>query len=124
MSKAISTENAPAALGPYCQARVTGDLIFTSGQLGIDPADGKLKEGVEEQARQSMKNLGAVLGEAGSGYDKMIRTMIFLADINDFAVVNKVYESFFDGEFPARSCVQAAALPAGGLVEIECIAEI
>ena len=124
MAKTITTQKAPAALGPYCQAKVSGNLVFTSGQLGIDPATGKLQEGVEAQAKQSLINLGNVLEAAGSSHDKIVRTMIFLKDIGDFAAVNEVYKSFFATEFPARSCVQAGDLPANGLVEIECIAEI
>lgn len=121
--ESIFTENAPKAVGPYVQAVKTGGMIYCSGQLGINPAEGKLAEGVEAQAHFSMKNLGAVLQEAGSGYGKIVKTSIFLADMDDFAVVNEVYKSYFDGEYPARSCVQVAKLPLGGLVEIECIAE-
>ncbi len=121
--ESIFTENAPKAVGPYVQAVKTGGMIYCSGQLGINPAEGKLAEGVEAQAHFSMKNLGAVLQEAGSGYGKIVKTSIFLADMGDFAVVNEVYKSYFDGEYPARSCVQVAKLPLGGLVEIECIAE-
>ena len=118
----IATVNAPGAVGPYVQAVKAGGTVYCSGQLGIDPATGKLKEGVEEQAHQSMRNLGAVLKEAGSCYDFIVKTTIFLADINDFAAVNQVYKSYFGESYPARSCVQVAKLPLGGLVEIECIA--
>lgn len=118
----IATVNAPGAVGPYVQAVKAGGTVYCSGQLGIDPATGKLKEGVEEQAHQSMKNLGAVLKEAGSCYDCIVKTTIFLADMNDFAAVNQVYKSYFGESYPARSCVQVAKLPLGGLVEIECIA--
>ena len=119
----IHTDDAPKAVGPYVQAVKTGGVIYCSGQLGLNPENGKICEGVEAQAHQSLKNLGAVLKEAGSSYGKVIKTSIFLADMDDFAVVNEVYKSYFDGEFPARSCVQVAKLPLGGLVEIECIAE-
>lgn len=119
----IHTDNAPKAVGPYVQAVKAGGMIYCSGQLGLNPADGMLAEGVEAQAHQSMKNLGAVLKEAGSGYSKIVKTSIFLADIADFAVVNEVYQSYFEGAFPARSCVEVANLPKGGLVEIECVAE-
>ena len=119
----IHTDDAPKAVGPYVQAVKTGGVIYCSGQLGLNPENGKLCESVEAQAHQSLKNLGAVLKEAGSSYGKVIKTSIFLADMDDFAVVNEVYKSYFDGEFPARSCVQVAKLPLGGLVEIECIAE-
>lgn len=118
----IATTNAPGAVGPYVQAVKVNGMVFCSGQLGIDPAAGKLPEGVEAQAHQSMKNMGAILKEAGSDYSKVIKTTIFLADMDDFAKVNEIYKSYFDGEYPARSCVQVAKLPLGGLVEIECIA--
>ena len=119
----IHTDKAPAAVGPYIQAAKTGGMVYCSGQLGLDPKTGQLPEGVEAQARQAMKNMGAVLEAAGSGYDKVIKTTIFLADMDDFAAVNAIYESYFDGNFPARSCVEAARLPKGGLVEVECIAQ-
>lgn len=122
MVKTIATEKAPKALGPYCQARVAGGLIFTSGQLGIDPAAGTLQEGTAAQAKQAMINLGAVLAAAGAGYDDIVKTVIFLDDVADFGAVNEVYASFFEEAVPARSCVEVAALPAGALVEIECIA--
>ena len=120
----IHTEQAPAAVGPYVQAVKVGGMIYCSGQLGLNPEDGTLAEGVEAQAHQSLKNLGAVLKAVGSDYGKIVKTSIFLADIGDFAVVNEVYKTYFDGEFPARSCVEVANLPKGGLVEIECIAEV
>ena len=124
MSKqVIHTDAAPKAVGPYVQAMKVGGLIFTSGQLGIDSSTGKLAEGIEAQAHQSMKNVGAILSEAGSGYEKAIKCTIFVQDLADFGTVNKIYESYFCGNFPARSCVQVAKLPLGGLVEIECIAE-
>lgn len=119
----IHTEQAPAAVGPYVQAVKAGGMIYCSGQLGLNPEDGTLAEGVEAQAHQSLKNLGAVLKAAGSDYGKIVKTSIFLADIGDFAVVNEVYKAYFQGDFPARSCVEVANLPKGGLVEIECIAE-
>ena len=123
MSKqVIHTEKAPAAVGPYVQAVKYGGVVYTSGQLGIDPAVGKLAEGVEAQAHQSMKNIGAILSEAGTDYSKVIKCTIFVQDLGDFGTVNKIYESYFAGNFPARSCVQVAKLPLGGLVEIECIA--
>ncbi|RGZ00098.1 RidA family protein [Clostridium sp. AM58-1XD] len=120
----ISTNKAPGAVGPYVQAIKSNGMVYCSGQLGIDVSIGKLPEGVEAQAHCSMKNLGAILEEAGSGYKKIVKTTIFLADMNDFAAVNKIYESYFGGDFPARSCFQVAKLPLGGLVEIECIAEV
>ena len=120
----IATTNAPGAVGPYVQAvKVTG-MVYCSGQLGIDPAVGKMPEGVEAQAHCSMKNMGAILKEAGSDYSKIVKTTIFLADMNDFAKVNEIYKSYFGEEYPARSCVQVAKLPLGGLVEVECIAYV
>lgn len=120
----VFTERAPKAVGPYVQAVKKDGVVYCSGQLGIDAKTGRLAEGVEDQARCSMKNLGAVLEAAGSGYPKVLKTLIFLTDMKDFAAVNQIYESYFEGSYPARSCVQAASLPLGGLVEIECIAEI
>jgi 2-iminobutanoate/2-iminopropanoate deaminase len=118
----IKTQHAPAAIGPYSQAIRAGDLIFASGQLGLDPQTGKLQEGVEAQARQALANVKAVLQAADSSVDRVIKTTIFLADINDFAKVNAIYGETFNHEPPARSTVQVAALPLGGLVEIEVIA--
>ena len=124
MKNIVNTSKAPAAIGPYVQAVRTEGLLFTSGQLGIDPATGKLPEGVEAQAHRSMKNLGAVLEEAGSDFSKVVKTTIFLADMDDFAKVNEIYKSYFGETYPARSCVQVAKLPLGGLVEVECIAYV
>ncbi|MFR8549413.1 MAG: RidA family protein, partial [Lachnospiraceae bacterium] len=118
----IATTKAPGAVGPYVQAAKAGEMVYCSGQLGLDPETGKLEDGVEAQAHRSMKNLGAVLEKAGSDYGRIVKTTIFLADMDDFAKVNEVYKSYFDGDYPARSCVQVAKLPLGGLVEIECIA--
>ncbi|MCI8650066.1 MAG: RidA family protein [Anaerotruncus sp.] len=120
----IATTNAPGAVGPYVQATRFDNLVYCSGQLGIDVALGKLAASVEEQAHCSMKNLGAILKEAGSDYSKILKTTIFLTDMNDFATVNEVYKSYFDGQYPARSCIQVAKLPLGGQVEIECIAAL
>ena len=120
----IFTENAPKAVGPYVQAVKSKGMIYVSGQLGIDVAAGGLAEGVEAQAHCSMKNLGAILKEAGADYKNIVKTTIFLTDMNDFVAVNKIYESYFGGNFPARSCVQVAKLPLGGLVEVECVAEL
>ena len=119
----IATEKAPAAVGPYSQAIRAGDLVFTAGQLGLDPATGKLVEGgVEAQARQALTNLQAVLEAAGSSLKRVVKVTVFLQDINDFRAVNGVYAQFFTQEPPARSAVQVAALPLGGLIEIEAIA--
>lgn len=119
----IHTDKAPAAVGPYIQAAKVNGMVYCSGQLGLIPETGMLAEGIEAQAHQAMKNMGAVLAAAGSDYSKIVKTTIFLADINDFAVVNGIYESYFEGSFPARSCVEVAKLPKGGLMEVECIAE-
>lgn len=118
----LNTAKAPGAVGPYVQGIRAGELVVCSGQLGIDPATGKMPETVAEQAHCSMKNMGAILAEAGCDYSSIIKTTIFLADMGDFAVVNEIYKSYFDGSYPARSCVQVAKLPLGGLVEIECMA--
>lgn len=118
----IATQAAPAAIGPYSQAVKLGDMLYTSGQLGIDMKTGKLAEGVENQAHCAMKNLGAILQEAGMDYGCIVKTTIFLQDLADFSAVNAIYESYFPGAFPARSCVQVAKLPLGGLVEIEAVA--
>lgn len=120
----IFTEKAPKAVGPYVQGIKCNGMIYCSGQLGINPVEGKLVEGIENQTHFSMKNLGAILEAAGSDYKKIVKTTIFLVDMNDFAVVNKIYESYFNENFPARSCFQVAKLPLGGLVEVECIAEV
>ena len=120
----IATTNAPGAVGPYVQAVKVNGMVYCSGQLGIDPAVGKMPEGVEAQAHCSMKNMGAILKEAGSDYSKIVKTTIFLADMNDFEKVNEIYKSYFGEEYPARSCVQVAKLPLGGLVEVECIAYV
>jgi 2-iminobutanoate/2-iminopropanoate deaminase len=121
--KVVATENAPAAVGPYSQAICAGDFIFTAGQLGMDPGTGKLVEGgVEAQAHQALTNLRAVLGAGGSSLDRVVKMTVFLQDINDFKAVNGVYAQFFTQDPPARSAVQVAALPLGGLVEIEAVA--
>jgi len=118
----VTTAGAPGAIGPYSQAIAVDDLLFCSGQLGLDPATGELVEGVEAQTERSLKNLVAILDAAGMGMSDVVKTTIFLADIDDFAAVNAVYARFMPEPPPARSTVQAAALPKGGLVEIEAIA--
>jgi 2-iminobutanoate/2-iminopropanoate deaminase len=120
--QAISTGGAPGALGPYSQAIRSGDMLFCSGQLGIDPGTGELADGVEAQADRALRNLQSVLDAAGLGFDDVVKTTIFLADIADFAAVNEVYGRFMPSPPPARSTVQVAALPKGGLVEVEAIA--
>ena len=120
--QAVSTTAAPAAIGPYSQAIASGGLVICSGQLGLDPATGELVAGVEAQAERALKNLAAVLDAAGLGFGDVVKTTIFLADMGDFAAVNEVYARFMPDPPPARSTVQVAALPKGGLVEIEAIA--
>jgi len=120
----IKTPHAPAALGPYSQGVKVGNLIYTAGQLGLDPATGKLVEGLEAQTEQALQNLAAILEAAGSRLENVIKTTCFLADINDFKAFNGVYARYFTANPPARSTVQAGALPAAGLVEIEVVALI
>ena len=120
----IETTNAPAAIGPYSQGFITGNLVYTSGQLGINPATGEFDSNtIEGQTRQSLQNISAILEAAGTDMSKVVKTMCFLKNISDFAAFNAEYEKFFPNK-PARSCVEAAALPKGGLVEIEVIAEL
>jgi len=118
----IDTKNAPGAIGPYSQAYETNGLIFTSGQLPVVPADGTIPEGIAAQAEQSCKNVGAILEAAGSGFDKVVKTTCFLANIADFAAFNEVYAKFFVSK-PTRSCFAVKDLPRGALCEIEAIAE-
>jgi 2-iminobutanoate/2-iminopropanoate deaminase len=122
MNKTITAENAPAAVGPYCHAKLAGNTLYTSGQLGLSPATGELPQGVEAQATQALENLQAVLAAAGMTCADVVKTTVFLADINDFAAINAIYARYFTGEAPARSCVQVAALPKGALFEIEAVA--
>ena len=121
-NKVIAAQNAPAALGPYSHAVLAGNTLYISGQLGLDPATGALAASVTEQAEQGLKNLGAILQAAGMDYGDVVKTTVFLADMGDFAAVNEVYARFFTSNFPARSCVQAAALPKGALFEAEAVA--
>lgn len=124
MAKIISTDKAPAAIGPYSQAMVVGNMVFTSGQIPINPASGSVEaEGITAQTEQVMKNLGEVLRAAGTSYEKAVKTTCFLADIKDFAAFNEVYAKYFTGK-PARSCVAVKDLPKAVLVEVEVIAEI
>lgn len=124
MAKKIATEKVPAAIGPYSQAMVVGNLVFTSGQIAIDPATGNIDAtDVVGQTEQVMKNLGEVLAAAGASFASAVKTTCFLADIADFAAFNEVYGKYFT-EKPARSCVAAKALPKGALVEVEVIAEL
>lgn len=123
MKKVIATTNAPAAIGPYSQAILAGNILFASGQLGLDPVTGNFAEGeVKEQTEQAFKNVKAILEEAGLTIDNVVKTTVFLADMADFAAMNEVYASQFSGTFPARSAVAVKTLPKNGLVEIEVIA--
>lgn len=126
MSKTvISTTNAPAAIGPYSQGVRVGNLLYTSGQLALDPATGNFVEGgIAEQTRQALTNVKAILNEAGTNMGSVIKTTVFLKDMDDFAAMNAVYAEFFSEPYPARSAVQVAKLPKDGLVEIEVIATL
>ncbi len=124
--KTIATTKAPGAIGPYSQGQIVGNMVFTSGQLGLDPATGAFAgEDVKAQAKASLENVKAILEAAGTGMDKVCKTTVFLSDMANFGAVNEVYGTYFkEGSYPARSCVEVAALPKGGLVEIEAIAEL
>ncbi len=125
MKRTISTAKAPAAIGPYSQAIQVGNLVYTSGQIPIDPATGNLVEGgIKEQAQQALKNIQAILQEAGLSMANVIKTTVFMADMNDFADMNAVYGEFFSEPYPARSAVAVKTLPKGALTEIEVIAEL
>ena len=122
--KKVATDKAPAAIGPYSQAMICGDMVFTSGQIAINPASGNVEATtIEAQAEQVMKNLGEVLSAAGSGFEKAVKTTCFLADIGDFAAFNEVYAKYFTTK-PARSCVAVKDLPKGVKVEVEVIATL
>jgi len=119
----LNSPNAPKAVGPYVQGIEAGGFVFCSGALGINPAEGKLVDGVEAQAKQMMENMAAVLKEAGLTYSDVVKTTIFLTDMGDFGKINPIYASYFEeGNYPARSCIAVAALPLGGLIEMEVIA--
>lgn len=123
--KAVHTEKAPAAIGPYSQAIQAGNFIYASGQLPIDPATGQFPEGgIQEQTRQSLLNAQAILEEAGSSLNQVVKTTVFLSDIANFAAMNEVYSQFFSAPFPARSAVAVKDLPKGALVEIEVVAYV
>lgn len=120
---AISTTNAPSALGPYSQAIQSDEMIFASGQLGINPANKELPESVEEQAKQSLQNISKILEAANCDINHVLKTTVYMTDIKDFAAVNEIYGEFFAQPYPARSAIQVAALPAGAKIEIEVIAK-
>jgi len=119
----VSTDKAPEVVGAYSQGIKVGEFVFTSGQIPIDPKTGEMPETVEEQTAQCMRNVSAILEEAGSSLDNAIKLTVFLRDINDFAAMNEVYASFFSEEAPCRSAVEVAAIPKGAKIEIEAIAE-
>lgn len=121
--KIVETKNAPGAIGPYSQGYIAGNFVYTSGQIGIDPATGQIPEGIAAQAEQACKNVGAVLEAGGAGFSQVFKTTCFLADMNDFAAFNEVYAKYFVSK-PARSCVAVKTLPKGVLCEIEAIAEL
>lgn len=119
----VETDQAPAAIGPYSQAIVTDDLVFTAGQIALDPATGEIVDGgIVPETRQVLRNLAAVLEAAGSGLDRVVRTTVYLADMGEFAAMNEVYGTFFGDPAPARAAIQAAGLPRGVRVEIDCVA--
>lgn len=120
--RVIATDKAPAAIGPYSQAIEVNGLIYTSGMIPVIPQTGEIVEGIEAQAKQALTNVKNLLESAGSSMDKVIKTTVFIKDMNDFAAVNAVYATFFSGAFPSRSCVEVARLPKDVLIEIEAVA--
>ena len=125
MKEIISTDKAPAAIGPYSQAVKVGNLLFTSGMIPIDPATNTLVEGgIEIQAERALENVKALLEASGSSMDKVVKTVVFIKNMDDFAKVNEIYAKYFTADFPARSCVEVARLPKDVLIEMEAIAEI
>ncbi|MBR0200266.1 MAG: RidA family protein [Oscillospiraceae bacterium] len=122
--KAVSTNKAPAAIGPYSQAQIVGNLVYTSGQIPIIPETGALAEGLEAQAHQVFKNLGELLKAAGSDLSKTVKTTVFIKNMDDFGAINAIYAQYFTEPFPARSCVEVARLPKDVLLECEVIAEL
>ena len=122
MKKIIATPNAPKAVGPYSQAVEVNGTLYVSGQIPVNPADGSVLPSIEEQSTQALRNIGAILAEAGLGYSDVVKTTVLLADIADFKAMNAVYATFFTENMPARACFQVAALPMGVKVEIEAVA--
>jgi len=122
--KAVCTDKAPAAIGPYSQAQIVGELVYTSGQIPVDPATGLIPEGVEAQAHQVFKNIANLLEAAGSSIDKVFKTTVFIKNMDDFAAINAVYGQYFTQPYPARSCVEVARLPKDVLLECEAIARL
>lgn len=122
MKKVISTDKAPAAIGPYSQAIEVNGMVYTSGVIPVDPASGQIPEGVEAQAKQAIGNLRNLLQAAGTDMDKVVKTVVFIKEMNDFGKINEIYADFFVEPFPARSCVEVARLPKDVLLEIEAVA--
>ena len=122
MKKVIATDKAPAAIGPYSQAIEVNGMVFTSGAIPVDPATGQIPEGVEAQAEQALRNVEALLEASGTGMENVVKTTVFIKDMNDFAKINEIYAKHFTGAYPARSCVEVARLPKDVLLEIETIA--
>lgn len=122
--KTVSTKRAPEALGPYAQAQIAGGLVFTSGQIGIDPESGEIAVGPEAQARQVFQNLAALLEDAGTDLSRAVKTTVFIKNMNDFAAINAIYGQYFTEPYPARSCVEVARLPKDVFLECEVVAEI
>ncbi len=122
MKKVISTDKAPTAIGPYSQAIEVNGMVFTSGAIPVDPATGQIPEGVEAQAEQALRNVEALLEASGTGMENVVKTTVFIKDMNDFAKINEIYAKHFTGAYPARSCVEVARLPKDVLLEIETIA--
>ncbi len=122
--KEIKTANAPAAIGPYSQAVVAGNLVYTSGQIPVNPVTGEIPDGICAQANQVFTNIKNLLKDAGTGIEKVVKTTVFIQNMEDFATVNEIYANYFTEPFPARSCVEVAKLPKGVLLEVEAIAEI
>ena len=120
--KVISTDKAPAAIGPYSQAIEVNGMVYASGQIPVNPATGEIPEGVEAQTKQALTNLTNLLAEAGSSIEKVVKTTVFIKNMEDFGKINEIYAEYFTGTYPARSCVEVARLPKGGLIEIEAIA--
>lgn len=122
MKKVISTQKAPAAIGPYSQAIEVNGMVYTSGVIPVIPETGEIPEGSTEQAKQALTNLSNLLEAAGTAMNNVVKTTVFIKEMNDFAAINEVYATFFEGEFPARSCVEVARLPKDVMLEIEAIA--
>ena len=122
--KEVKTNNAPAAIGPYSQAIISGNTVFASGQIPVNPSNGEIPEGVEAQANQAFTNVKNLLEAAGTSIEKVIKTTVFIQNMDDFGKINEIYASYFTEPFPARSCVEVAMLPKGVLLEVEAIAEL